>query len=276
VEVVANGQYHRTIRLDGETGTVSVANDPARRSIRARIDFPKVSSFAEIVRRIRRVFDLSTDPEAIAAHLSNDPALAPLVARRPGLRVPGAWDGLELGIRAILGQQITVVAARNLAARLVAAHGGRIRPAAIEGLTHAFPEAETLAQVDFTTLGMPGARARALAGLAARIAADPGLFGPGHTLDEIEARLSALPGVGVWTAQYIAMRAMREPDAFPAADVGLMRALTPDGGLRPTAAQLLTRAEAWRPWRAYAALHLWTSLADPAAASQTKETTLAA
>jgi len=275
VEVVTRGEYHRTIRLDGETGTISIANNPDRRSLRARIDFPKVSAFAEIVRRIRRVFDLSADPQAISAHLAQDPALAPLVARRPGLRVPGAWDGLELGIRAILGQQITVVAARNLAARLVAQHGIPIRPTPTEGLTHAFPDAETLAEADFANLGMPGSRARALAGLSARIAADPALFGPGHTLDEIEARLVALPGIGAWTAQYIAMRAMREPDAFPAADVGLMRALAPDGQPSPTAAQLLTRADPWRPWRAYAALHLWTSLADRAE-PQAKETTLAA
>jgi AraC family transcriptional regulator of adaptative response / DNA-3-methyladenine glycosylase II len=215
-----------------------------------------------IIARIRALFDLAADPQAIGADLSRDPALAPLVAARPGLRVPGAWDGLELAVRALLGQQITVRAATALAGKLVAAHGEPLTPGLagrIEGLTHVFPGARALAAADLGVLGMPRARAAALSAVAAAVIADPLLFSPRRTLDEVVARLKALPGIGEWTAQYIAMRQLREPDAFPHGDLGLMRALTDAAGRRPTPAELLARAEAWRPWRAYAALHLWAS-----------------
>jgi AraC family transcriptional regulator of adaptative response / DNA-3-methyladenine glycosylase II len=176
--------------------------------------------------------------------------------------VPGAWDGFELSIRAILGQQITVVGARNLAGKLVATHGEPL-PAelagAVPGLTLVFPSPAALAEVDFATLGMPGSRARALAALTAAVVADPLIFGPKRSLDDAIGALRALPGIGEWTAQYIAMRELREPDAFPAADIGLMRALADADGRRPNPAELSARAEAWRPWRAYAALHLWSS-----------------
>jgi AraC family transcriptional regulator of adaptative response / DNA-3-methyladenine glycosylase II len=197
---------------------------------------------------------------AIGAHLAADPALAPLVAARPGLRVPGAWDGFELAIRAILGQQITVTAARGLAGKLVAAHGVALPERFVgEGLTHVFPSPERLAGIDFATLGMPGARAAALSAMTRAVIADPLIFGPKRSLDDAIGTLKVLPGIGEWTAQYIAMRELREPDAFPAADIGLMRALADDAGRRPSPAELLARAEAWRPWRAYAALHLWSS-----------------
>jgi AraC family transcriptional regulator of adaptative response / DNA-3-methyladenine glycosylase II len=229
------------------------------------VRFPRISALPAIIARVRRVFDLAADPAAIGEHLARDPALAPLVAARPGLRVPGAWDGFELAIRAILGQQITVVAARGLAGKLVAAHGDPL-PAefAAEGLTHVFPNPKRLAGADFAALGMPRARAAALTAMTEAAVADPLIFGPRRGLDEAIAALKALPGIGEWTAQYIAMRELREPDAFPAADIGLMRALADPGGRRPSPAELLTRAEAWRPWRAYAALHLWSSGAQPA------------
>jgi AraC family transcriptional regulator of adaptative response / DNA-3-methyladenine glycosylase II len=144
----------------------------------------------------------------------------------------------------------------------VAAYG---RPAPLSAtghpaLTHAFPSAEAIAAADLTHLGMPGARARALSTVAAAVLDDPQLLGLNRSLEAAVARLKALPGVGEWTAQYIALRGMREPDAFPAADIGLMRALAGADGLRPNAAQLLARAEAWRPWRAYAAQHLWAAV----------------
>ncbi|MGH6998933.1 MAG: DNA-3-methyladenine glycosylase family protein, partial [Phenylobacterium sp.] len=195
---------------------------------------------------------------------------APLVAARPGLRAPGAWDGFELAVRAVLGQQITVQAARLLAGKITAMHGVRLEDEAANalGLTHFFPEPAALALADVETLAMPRARGRALVGLAAAAAADPELFGMRRSLDEAVAALRALPGIGEWTAQYIAMRALREPDAFPSADIGLMRALEGPDGVRPTAAELLARAERWRPWRAYAASHLWS--ADPKNPSESK------
>ncbi|HYE45456.1 MAG TPA: AlkA N-terminal domain-containing protein [Caulobacter sp.] len=262
VEQVAPDRYARTIVLDGEMGTIAVS--PAGGDqLSLQVRFPRTSALPAILARVRRVFDLAADPVAIAEHLAADPDLAPRVIARPGLRVPGAWDGFELAIRAILGQQITVHAAVLLAGRLAAQYGEPLPEAwAQEGLTVAFPSPQRLAAADLSGLPMPSARSRALGAMAAAAVADPALFGPRQDLDTAIRALKALPGIGEWTAQYIAMRQLREPDAFPAADIGLMRALeTPEGG-RPTPAQLLTRAEAWRPWRAYAALHLWAGDAE--------------
>ncbi|EJL34507.1 adenosine deaminase [Caulobacter sp. AP07] len=265
VEVVRDGVYRRAIALDGAAGTIAVRPiGDDRLSVAVR--FPRPSALPRILARVRGVFDLSADPVGIGEVLSRDPDLAAMVAARPGLRVPGAWDGFELAVRAILGQQITVVAARKLAGDLVAVHGEPLAaPWAEPGLTHTFPAAARLADADLTGMKMPGARIRCLSAMARAIADDPNLLSPNAGLDDMVKRLRALPGVGEWTAQYIAMRQLREPDAFPAADVALMRALTDADGVRPTAEQLLARAEAWRPWRAYAALHLWASLADEGA-----------
>ncbi|HEX4260300.1 MAG TPA: AlkA N-terminal domain-containing protein [Acetobacteraceae bacterium] len=279
VEQVGGGLYARTIAIGPAHGTIEVRPAAPRRgrhALLATIRFPAVTALPTIVDRIRRVFDLGADPAIIEAHLSADPHLARLIAARPGLRVPGAWDGFELAVRAILGQQITVGAATRLAGKLVAAYGTKLPscdcPGA-PGLTSVFPSPERLAGTDLgATLGMPGARAAAISSLAAAVTADPGLFDPARGLDDAVIRLKAIPGIGEWTAQYIAMRALREPDAFPAADVGLLRAMTTAAG-RPTCAQLLTQGDSWRPWRAYAALHLWTSAA--AAAVPAKETCLA-
>jgi len=260
VERVAHGRYERSLAIGDAVGVIRVEHDGAKSRLNVTVRFPKVSALPAIIARVRRVFDLSADPTAIGEHLAKDAALAPLVAARPGLRVPGAWDGFELAIRAILGQQITVVAARGLAAKLVAAHGDPLPEAlAAEGLTHVFPSPQRLADADFAALGMPRARAAALTAMTDAAVADPLIFGPRRGLEEAIAALKALPGIGEWTAQYIAMRELREPDAFPAADIGLLRALADGAGRRPTAAELLARAEAWRPWRAYAALHLWSS-----------------
>jgi 3-methyladenine DNA glycosylase/8-oxoguanine DNA glycosylase len=159
----------------------------------------------------------------------------------------------------VLGQQITVTAARKLAAKLVATFGDKLGTSPDDRLTHSFPEPAKLAGCDMRVLGMPAARAVALSSLAAAAAADRSLFSPSQTLEAAITRLRSLRGIGEWTAQYIAMRALREPDAFPAADIGLMRALAQPGGVRPNAVAVLARAEAWRPWRAYAAQHLWTA-----------------
>ena len=259
VEQVEPGLYARTIAVGEAHGTILVRPATKSDALVATIHFPVITAIPAIVERIRRLFDLRADPTIIAAHLSMDPHLARLVAARPGLRVPGAWDGFELAVRGILGQQITVHAATRLAGKLVAAYGTPLSSADAPGLHAVFPSPDRLAGAELaTTLGMPKARGAALASLAAGTASNPRLFEPNQGLEEAVSRLRALPGIGEWTAQYIAMRALREPDAFPAADIGLLRALaTPEG--RPTPAQLLTRAAAWRPWRAYAALHLWTS-----------------
>lgn len=262
VEHVRPACYARTVSVGEAHGMITVRHADRRHALVAMIRFPVVAALPVIVDRIRRIFDLGADPVIIAGHLSADPDLARLVAARPGLRVPGAWDGFELAIRAILGQQITVSAATRFAGKLVAAYGVPFTPPEgleMPGLCHVFPAPDRLlATIPATTLGMPAARAAAILSLAEQVTAKPGLFEPGQGLDEAISRLTTLPGIGEWTAHYIAMRALREPDAFPAVDIGLLRALATAAG-RPKPSELLRRAEAWRPWRAYAALYLWTS-----------------
>jgi AraC family transcriptional regulator of adaptative response / DNA-3-methyladenine glycosylase II len=261
MELVEEGAYARVVEIDGELGSVRVTPCPGENAVAVEVRFPRLSALPAIIARVRRVFDLAADPQAINDHLSRDPILSPLVTARPGLRAPGGWDGFELAVRAVLGQQVTVGAAIGLAGRLVSAYGDAA-PASATGdprLNRAFPRPERLAGVDLQ-LPMPGARRKALAGLAAAVAADPGLLGLNRSLEDAVERLKALPGVGEWTAQYVALRGMREPDAFPAADVGLMRAMADAEGVRPNADELLARAEAWRPWRAYAAQHLWSAM----------------
>jgi len=280
IEEVAGDIYRRTISIDGQVGTVEVGHRPDIRSLAAAIRFPCVRALQGIVARIRRVFDIDADVGAIGAHLARDPLLAPLVAARPGLRVPGAWDGFELAARAILGQQITVEAARQLGGQLARACAGRRNGhghgangvaggdgandgdgvgEGVGGLHLTFPDAAGVAAADLEALGMPGARRRALAELARAALAEPLLFQPLGTVEETVARLRAVRGIGEWTAQYIALRAAREPDAFPASDRGLLRGAARGRGGEPTPAALEARAERWRPWRAYAAQHLWAA-----------------
>jgi AraC family transcriptional regulator of adaptative response / DNA-3-methyladenine glycosylase II len=257
IERVTADCYARTMQLNGAQGTVVVRPGDGH-ALRASVRFPKLSALPTIIARLRRVFDLAADPAPIAAHLAKDPALAPLVKARPGLRVPGAWDGFELAIRAVLGQQITVAAAARLAGRLVAAHGARLMEPDGD-LTHVFPQPAALARADLTSLGMPRSRAVALSAVAAAAVADAHLFDATCGLDDAITRLRSIRGVGEWTAQYIALRQLREPDAFPAADIGLMRAMAGRDGCALSSSKLLDRANTWRPWRAYAAQHLWAS-----------------
>jgi AraC family transcriptional regulator of adaptative response / DNA-3-methyladenine glycosylase II len=264
VELVDKDHYARTIQIDGRIGSVEVA--PGRNQLIATIRFPNVRALLTIVARLRRLFDLDADVASIGAHLSGDAGLAPLILKRPGLRTPGAWDGFELACRAIFGQQITVTAARNLAGKLVAL-AGTSAGADVTGderLSKVFPTPSQVIAADLSTMGMPRARIAAIEALA-QAAADPKLLAPVGTFDEALERLLALPGFGPWTAQYWALRALRDGDAFPAGDVALLRhpAVAADGH-RPTSKALLARAEAWRPWRAYAAQHLWTSDAEAA------------
>lgn len=257
VERVAGGRYSRTIGDGGDLGTVEIGHEPAANSLAATIRFPRVEALPGIVARIRRVFDLGADVAAIGAHLARDPLLAPLVHERPGLRAPGGWDGFELAVRAVLGQQVSVAAARQLAGRLVALCGSPLAPEGALRLT--FPTPRQVVAADLSALGMPGARRTALTALAEASLADPQLFRPLGTVEETVARLRTIKGVGEWTAHYIALRAVRETDAFPASDVGLLRGAASPDGVRPSAAELRGRAEPWRPWRAYAAQHLWAA-----------------
>jgi AraC family transcriptional regulator of adaptative response / DNA-3-methyladenine glycosylase II len=265
IERVDGERYVRSVAHDGAVGTVEVVHLPERDSLAATIRFPCVRALPAIIARVRRVFDLDADVASIGAHLAKDRLLAPLVAQRPGLRVPGGWDGFELAVRAVFGQQITVEAARRLAATLVGACGAALSPelGGELGLLRVFPTAAQVAAADLSVLGMPAARRATLVALAEAALAEPRLFEPLATIDDTVARLRAIRGVGDWTAHYIALRAAREPDAFPASDVGLLRGAADRRGVRPSPAELAGRAERWRPWRAYAAQHLWCADAEP-------------
>jgi AraC family transcriptional regulator of adaptative response / DNA-3-methyladenine glycosylase II len=267
VELIENKRYCRTIAVGEAVGSVEVG--PGVNCLTATIRLSNVRPILSIVARIRRLFDLDADVEAIGAHLKSDASLAPLVARRPGLRAPGAWDGFEMAVRAILGQQITVVGARRLAARLAAIAGVRTTPE-VTGhgqLTHIFPTPIQLAAADLSGFGMPRTRIEALQALGRAAAADNKLLERERPGDDVLARLIAMPGFGDWTAQYWAIRALGDSDAFPAGDAGLLRSPAVANGVPLSAKVLLQRAEAWRPWRAYAAQHLWMAEADARSAN---------
>jgi AraC family transcriptional regulator, regulatory protein of adaptative response / DNA-3-methyladenine glycosylase II len=247
VERVQDGAYTRTIEVGGRVGRIDVRQDADGRHLRLAIRGVVGPELLATVTRVRRLFDLDASPSLIDAHLSRDPRLAASVRARPGLRVPGAWDGFEVAVRAVLGQQVTVAGARTLAGRLVERFGAQVGDPG-DGLTHVFPGPARLADADVAAIGLPRARAGALRGLARAMAGDP------RAIESLES----LAGVGPWTAAYVAMRAGRDPDAFPASDLVLRRALAGPDGVAPTARMAEATAEAWRPWRAYAALHLWT------------------
>ncbi len=262
VEAFSDGVYRRTAELGGSVGIVEARVDGSRGILSLRLQGLGPASALEASRRAARLFDLDADPGTIATHLAADPLLAPLVARRPGLRVPGAWDAFETAVRTILGQQVSVKAARTLAVRL-ASKFGRPLPAGMarEGLSLLFPRPEELAEADVASIGLPSRRAETIRFLSREVALGRIDLGPAASLDEAEKRLAGVPGIGPWSAQLIALRALGEPDALPAGDLGLRKALA-HGAVLPSIAAVESRARAWRPWRAYALIHLWTELAS--------------
>ena len=263
VEQVEGELYRRTIRVGAATGVLEVGHEASERALRAKVQFAAVVDDQEVTARLRRMFDIDADLVSINAHLATDDLMSRLVAARPALRVFGGWDPFEVAMRTINGQQVSVERARHLNGVLVARSG--IQSVATGSLRGVFPTPSEVLEADLAGMGMPGARVAALKTMAEAAVADPGLFNPGDSLDATLGRLRAIKGIGEWTAHYIAMRACRQPDAFPASDVGLLRGAADESGVRPTPAALLARAEAWRPWRAYAAHHLWN--VDSAASS---------
>ena len=252
VEVVDGGTYRRSISLQGSRGYFEVSLEPAAESLAVRVEFGDPRSLYFIIERIRTMFDLNADWATIAESLAPDPALASRIQENPGLRVPGCWDGFELAVRAILGQQITVKGATALAGKLTEKFGERC--SANGRLTHFFPEAKVLADASVASIGMPKARAETIRALARAVCDGKIKFEGVVDADVFLASLCEIPGIGKWTAQYVAMRALGEPDAFPSGDLGLLRSLRLE-----TPHELERRAEAWRPWRAYAAMYLWHS-----------------
>ena len=251
VECVSGGVYARTMRVDGHVGVVRVSRPRPRADepLQLEVSISLLPVLLPVVARVRRLFDLDAEPDAIATHLSK----AGLTIRERGLRVPGAADSFELAVRAILGQQVSVKGASTLMSRFMAAFG---EPLVTDHalLTHLAATAERVAAasvMEIASLGMPRARATTIFELARRVASGELVIEAESDVRVLSRQLLDVPGIGPWTAEYIIMRAVHWPDAFPASDLVLRRV----AGV--SAAQLLRRAEEWRPWRAYAAMHLW-------------------
>ncbi len=275
---VAGGEYRRVVGIGDVCGVVRVRKDPGREALWATPSPALTAKIAALVPLLRRLFDLDARPAQILEHLSRDALLAPLVRERPGLRVPGSVDPFEIVCRAVLGQQVSVRAASTLAGRLVEKFGAPLAEAERAGLPEGsalrarFPlpaqlAAQPLAAV--AAIGLPQTRAQTLLHVARAFATGPlaasaPLAGLSRYRDPaaFAAALRALPGIGDWTAQYVAMRALGAPDAFPAGDLGIQKAMN-----AATAKQQVARAEAWRPWRSYAVMHLWASLGEAAKAA---------
>jgi len=259
VESLAGGVYRRAFR-DGETsGVVEIAPADGENALELRLPSVRPAELLAIADRARRLFDVDADVATIAAHLSRDPALRGDIRRAPGIRVPGCWDPFEVAVRAILGQQVTIAAATTLAGRLVRALGTPLE-APFGTVTHLFPSASVVASADLSRLGVPRSRSAALGRFATACARGEIGWTTGADLENFTETLLAIPGIGPWTAQYIAMRALGEPDAFPSGDLWLRRLASPGRVL--TEKQLEERSQAWRPWRAYAAFYLWRRAAD--------------
>jgi AraC family transcriptional regulator of adaptative response / DNA-3-methyladenine glycosylase II len=258
VESLEGDTYRRTVRAGPDAGYISITKAEGRASLYLDVAPSLTGGLMPVVARVRRLFDLDAHPAAIGSHLAKDPRLAALVGRRPGLRLPGSFDPFEAAVRAVLGQQVSVAAATTLATRLVQWLGEPVKTP-FEGLDRIWPTPDRIASAsegDLASLGLTGARARTLRGLAAAVAGgDVSLDGAADPEATLRA-LTELPGIGDWTAHYIAMRALGWPDAFPASDLGVRKALA-----MASPAECLEMAERWRPWRAYAVIHLWTSLA---------------
>jgi AraC family transcriptional regulator, regulatory protein of adaptative response / DNA-3-methyladenine glycosylase II len=257
VEEVTGRTYVRSLKLLNDAAILRLtAPEPSAGYIECELILGDLRDLTTAVQRCRRLLDLDADPGAIAGDLGADPLIGPLVTKVPGRRVPGHVDAREHALRAVLGQQVSVAAARKLGTRLVEEYGTPLAHP-VGTLTHLFPTPEAIAAVDPAALPMPASRGRALTGLAAAIASGDVALDPGADRADAQAQLLALPGIGPWTASYIAMRGLSDPDAFLPSDTGVRDGLRRLGA-DPSAAATL--AESWRPWRSYAVQHLWASI----------------
>ena len=263
VEAVEQNSYRRTISLHDKHGYFEIAPDSVPETLLVRLQFAEPRALFFITERIRAMFDLNADWATIARTLRLDPMLARRLNAEPGMRVPGSWHGFELTVRAILGQQVTVKGATVLSGRLVKLFGVPVPET--HGLTHLFPGPEILADAHLTRVGLPTARAQTLRALARAVCDGKISFDGVLDCDAFLSSLREVPGIGPWTAQYVAMRALGEPDAFPSGDLGLLRSLQ----LR-SSRELEKKAEGWRPWRSYAAMYLW-SFSKPKGCPSSKE-----
>ena len=272
VEVAGDGWYARTLDLPHGPGTMRLDIADAPQSgrtafVEATFELTDLRDTAAAVERARRLLDADCDPVAVDGHFVGDPVIGTLARACPGLRLPGQVDGDETAVRTVIGQQLSVTGARTVTGQVVASVGNRI-DTAVPGLTHLFPRADVLAGLDPTTLPMPRARGQALVGLCAALAGGEVRLDRGLDRTDVRARLVALTGIGPWTADYVAMRALGHPDVFLPTDVGVRNALR---GLGHDPAEVIAAAASWSPWRSYALLHLWNTLMPPTAPPPTKE-----
>ncbi len=263
IEEVTAGTYSRTVVMPRSRGRITLEPQQESATVALRLGFEVLTDLPLLVQRCRQMFDLDADPPAIAEALGSDPILGSLVPAQPGLRIPGTIDGFELGVRAVLGQQVSVARAQVLAARLVARAGTPLA-SPVGTLTHYFPTADSVAEADLEGIGLMNGRAAALRALAQAVAAGDLVLDRGEDRASVVARLQALPGIGPWTASYIALRALGDPDALPVHDLGLRRACE-RLGYPGDPKSLAAASETWHPWRGYAAFLLWNSLARAAA-----------
>lgn len=262
VELVDEQSYTRVFGPAAAPGWLRVsAWSDAQHALKLELHCPRPSDLLPVVTRLRRMFDLDAEPQAIAATLGARGVLKPLLRQRPGTRLPGGWDGFEIAVRAVLGQQVSVAAARTLATRIVQRYGEPLAAPLLPGLERRFPTPAQLVDADLREIGVINARANTIRGIAAALLEGRIDFRVEQPLDDFVQRWVALPGIGEWTAHYIAMRAMSHPDAFPAADL-ILRRVAADGGAELGTRALADMAEAWRPWRAYAVMHLWRAAGD--------------
>lgn len=260
VECIRDNYYQRTFRLNGSCGWFKVMDSSQQNSLQLRIYFEKEGRQTEqIAQRVRSIFDLDTDMRPILDKFRSDPILSPVVSAYPELRLPGSWDPFEFTVRAILGQQISVKAATTLAGRVASLCGPKCSGEYPEGLATFFPTAEEICHFDLSKIGITSKRQTTIKDFASQVAHEKISLSSGQELESFVNSICKLPGIGPWTAHYVAMRALKIADAFPDSDLGVRKSLHDDGKL-PTQKQIIKRAEAWRPWRAYATLFLWKSL----------------
>jgi AraC family transcriptional regulator of adaptative response / DNA-3-methyladenine glycosylase II len=252
VEIVERGCYRRSISINGSHGYFEISLAEGGESLAVRVQIADANLLYLIVERIRNMFDLNADWAAIEQGLSADQALTPRIRKSPGLRIPGCWDGFELATRAILGQQITVKGATTLAGRIAKSYGQSVSTG--EGLSHLFPTPKVLSDASFTAIGLTEKRAGTIRALARAVCEGKISFDRVVDTEVLLTQLREIPGIGPWTAQYVAMRALGEPDAFPSGDIALLHALN-----LKSSRELEKRAEAWRPWRSYATMYLWNT-----------------
>jgi AraC family transcriptional regulator, regulatory protein of adaptative response / DNA-3-methyladenine glycosylase II len=258
IERVDAGGYARTLACPGGHARIAVRALAGEDALELRVAGAPASLLQPIVHTALRVFDLACDPARLGAQLATDPLIGPLLAQRPGLRIPGAWDPFECAVRAVLGQQVSVAAGRTFAVRLIERCGEPLHGSGA-GLTQLFPAPARLADANLEGLGITAARAAALKSLARAVLERRVDFGAAPA--DVTAALTALPGIGPWTAQYVALRSLGEPDALPHGDWVLRRMAAPPGAPMLSARELEERAHRWRPWRGYATIHLWQAAA---------------